>query len=337
MQRQTTNETAHAEVSALDGLTPANRRLLLEMAQRLLALQELQGTRPLPTPPVDLHPYLADFDAWLALQGRSPLTRRNQALYARHLLARYPNPTAAHLDAFLTAKLASGLAPVSLRAIIFALRSFFAYLSYRGIISDNPADHLQLPPLPKRERLPPPPENVSRLFNTPITTPRDRATLHLLVDCGLRLGELRTIRLSDIDFANAQVTVIGKGNKQRTVPFTTATALALHAYITTLPSDTAWLFPGRPPSNPLCPRPIQERFNVLCDAAGVPRFSPHQLRHFFATYMLNSGANLKVVSNLLGHAHASTTTDVYWHVVDADQRRSEHQRHSPLQAVLGGS
>lgn len=334
MQEHPTTGIAQAEPSALGGLTPANRRLVLELAQRLLALQDLQGTRPLPMPPADLRPFLNDFEAWLTLRGRSSATRRNQVLYARHLLAHDPNPTAAHLDAFLTAKLAAGLAPASIRAIIFALRSFFGFLHYRGLIADNPTSHLVLPPLPQRERVPPSLTDVSRLFTTPITTPRDRAMLHLFIDCGLRLGELRTLRLSDVDFANAQVTVIGKGNKQRTIPFTTATALALHLYIAVLPLDTAWLFPGRSPSQPLWPRPIEERLNVLCDAAEIPRFSPHYLRHFFATHMLNSGANIKVVSNLLGHAHASTTTDIYWHVVDADQRRQEHQRHSPLPALL---
>ena len=70
---------------------------------------------------------------------------------------------------------------------------------------------------------------------------------------------------------------------------------------------------------------------------GVRPFTPHQLRHFYATSMLNDGANLKVVSELLGHASPSTTANIYWHVLGADERRREHEQHNPLREVLGGS
>lgn len=319
--------------SALGGLTPPNRRIVLELAQRLLALQELQGLRPVHAPPPDLRPFLEDFHAYLVLQGKAPATRRHHTFYARQLLAYYPNPTTAQVDSFLTTKLDAGLAPASIRNVVFACKSFFAFLAHRGIIADNPAEHLSLPRLPRRERLAPPAADVARLLHSPIATLRDRAVLHLFVDCGLRLAELQFARPTDIDLASSQITVIGKGNKQRTVPFSPDTHFALREYIACLPAGGRWLLPGRPPSKPLHYRYIEQRLDALCVAAGISRVTPHQLRHFFATSMLNDGANLKVVSNLLGHAHASTTLDVYWHVLDADQKRSEHRLHCPLHAL----
>lgn len=320
--------------SALDALTPTNSHLVLQFAQRLLALQELQGIRPLHNPPQDLRPFVPDFEAWLAVRGKSSSTRRNHALYTRQILTRHPHPGPTHIDAFLAAKLSAGVSVGTIRNIIFALRSFFDYLQYRGLIAFSPAQHLQLPSLPHRERSVPPATDLSRLLRAPTTTLRDRVILHLFIDCGLRLAELRNSRPADIDLANAQVTVIGKGNKQRTVPFSPDTHFLLQEYIGSLAPGSRWLLPGRPPTKPLAYRSIEQRLDTLCHAAGTPRITPHQFRHFFATSMLNDGANLKVVSALLGHAHASTTTDIYWHVVDAGQRRSEHQRHNPLSAVL---
>ena len=326
-------ESSQGRHSALDGLTPPNRRIVLELAQRLLTLQELQGLRPVQAPPPDLRPFLDNFESHLVLQGKAPATRRHHTFYARQLLAHHPKPTAAHIDAFLTAKLDAGLAPASIRNVVFACKSFFGFLAYRGIIADNPAEHLSLPRLPHRERLAPPAEAVARLLHSPIATLRDRAVLHLFVDCGLRLAELQFARPTDIDLASSQITVIGKGNKQRTVPFSPDTHSTLQEYIGCLPPSSRWLLPGRPPSRPLHYRYIEQRLDALCVAAGISRITPHQLRHFFATSMLNDGANLKVVSALLGHAHASTTIDIYWHVVDTGQRRSEHQRHGPLHTL----
>lgn len=334
MEQHMVTETPTATDPSIEALTPTNRRLVMEVAQRLLALQDLQGERPLAAPPPDLRPFLDDFETWLAVQGKAPATRRHHTFYVHHLLARAPNPTNAHIDAFLKSKMDAGVSPLTIRNIVVALKSFFFYLGHRGIIGVNPADHLQLPRIPHRERLAPPPEDVARLFRSPAATLRDRVVLHLLVDCGLRLGELQTLRLFDVDLAKDQLTVIGKGDKQRTVPFTLDTHFVLQEYIACLPAGGRWLLPGRPPSKPLHPRWIEQRLDQLCDAVAISHITPHQLRHFFATTMLNDGANVKVVSSLLGHAHASTTIDVYWHVIDSDQRRQEHQRHNPLQAVL---
>jgi len=334
MQEPLRTDPALPEASVLDGLTPTNRRLVLELANRLLALQDLQGLRPAAQPPPDLRPFLEDYELLLTLQGKAPATRRHHTFYANQLLTHCPSPTVAHIDAFLSAKLSAGVGPLTVRNIIFALKSFFTYLSHKGIIPTNPTDHLQLPRIPHRERIVPPPSNVARLFHSPITTIRDRVILHLLVDCGLRIGEIHPLRPTDIDLDASQVTVIGKGSKQRTVPFSPDTHLVLREYIARLPAGGRWLLPGRPPSKPLDYRYLEARLATLCKAAGIPHISPHQLRHFFATAMLNDGANVKVVSQLLGHSHASTTTDIYWHVRDADHKRQEHQQHNPLQAVL---
>ena len=112
------------------------------------------------------------------------------------------------------------------------------------------------------------------------------------------------------------------------------TATAIRSYADALQTPSEWLFPGRSPQNHLTTNTVDRRFQWLCARAGIPRFTPHQLRHYYATSMLNDGANLRVVSELLGHASPSVTANVYWHSAGAEQRRREHELHSPLRGII---
>jgi len=334
-RRPDTNDT-QAMLDTLQRLPLSDRRLLLELAFKLDIAHGGLHTSPLTGQTPDLRPHVDPWLSYLLIEGKSPRTLHTYGLYVRLLLRRFPAPDDRDITAYLTDRLAAGARQPTIATTIFAFRSFFAYLTRVGILARDPARHLHAPPPPQRERTAPKPADVARLLTAQPTNVRDRALILLLADCGLRITEALTLTPQAVDLSGSQVTVIGKGNKQRTVPASPTTIHALRVHMHTFPPGSPWLFPGRPKTKHLHPHNAAARFQDLCDRAGVPRFTPHQLRHFCATAMLNDGANLKVVSELLGHAHASTTANIYWHVLGADERRLEHQRHNPLREVIGG-
>jgi integrase/recombinase XerC len=164
---------------------------------------------------------------------------------------------------------------------------------------------------------------------------RDRAILELFYASGLRLSELAGLGLDDVDLSAQMVRTLGKGGKQRLVPFNRSTATAIRAYL----ADRERLMQGRPGrSNPLfvnyrgnrlTTRSIDRLVRRHAAASGVrPGVSPHALRHSFATHLLQRGADLRAIQELLGHARLSTTQR-YTHVNTAqlvDVYRKSHPR-----------
>ena len=309
----------------IEKLDPSNRRLVAELTFKLLELQ--QRTNPTAyDPDLDLTQLVPEWINHLLNQGKSPLTLKGYASHTSHLLKEFPRPPTAHIETHLTACRALGNGASTIHNKIAAFKSFFSFCCDKGYIPINPARNLKPPRLPRRIRKAPRTQDVSKLLELNLTH-TDRAIIYLFLDCGLRLEEARTIKPSDI--SPDELTVIGKGNKQRSIPLTPTTARAIQQQLDDLPQDTEFIFPGRFPGRAWNWRSIEERLELLCRHANIPKITPHQLRHYFATTMLNAGASLKVVSELLGHANASTTANVYWHV-DAGEKRRQHQLYSPL-------
>ena len=205
-----------------------------------------------------------------------------------------------------------------------ATKRLFAYLLEQGIRQDNPTLTLKFP---RKERTIPPniSENfVEQMLEIPdVSTSlglRDKAFLEFLYATGMRVSEAVSVQLSDIDFQRALVVTIGKGNKERLLPFGEIACHYLERYIeharprllngkqsnhlfisqkkTRLSRQLAWM--------------IVKKYVA---AAGVSDISPHSLRHAFATHILNHGADLRVVQALLGHANINTT-QIYTHVAN---------------------
>jgi integrase len=108
---------------------------------------------------------------------------------------------------------------------------------------------------------------------------------------------------------------------------------ALERHLQSSP-PSAWLFPGRDPSEHLNYHSLIERFHTLCDRAGImPHIHPHQLRHYFASVLLNAGVSLKIVSRFLGHASPSVTANIYWHLLDEKQQVEAYEQHDPLEKI----
>jgi integrase/recombinase XerC len=265
------------------------------------------------------------------------------------------------LRRFLALQRTRGLAAASIARKGVALRTGFRFLARRGLVPDDPAAGLGVPRGPKRLPVVLKQRQVERLLAGPDPVDpvglRDRAILELLYATGIRVGELCGLRLGDVDLAADTVLVLGKGAKQRVVPFGEPARAALLDYL--VKGRAAMLPDGRPAASsatgragasgssasrrdeagdrealffnrrrrPMTQRDVRamlERYRV---AAGAPvGTSPHTLRHSYATHLLEGGADLRAVQELLGHV-ALTTTQTYTHVSNERLRRVYEQAH----------
>nr|WP_285803879.1 tyrosine recombinase XerC [Alkalicoccobacillus plakortidis] len=280
-------------------------------------------------------------------KGSSPHTLSNytrdiEAFYtfmARVGLDSLANVTYADLRAYLSELYEQSYARKTVSRKISSMRSFCHFLKREGLIEENVFAHASLP---KAEgRLPQflYEEEMQKLFegisgNSALDL-RDRAILELLYATGIRVSECCLLEIDHLDFSIGTVLVYGKGKKERYVPVGSYALKALQAYLTD----------GRPTLQSKNPVPTQQLFlnyrgsglsersyrTILTkrmeEAALFHRISPHKLRHSFATHLLNNGADLRVVQDLLGHEHLSTT-QVYTHVTK-DRLRDVYMNHHP--------
>jgi integrase/recombinase XerC len=208
-----------------------------------------------------------------------------------------------------------------------ALRTFFQFLVREGLLELNPAKLVATPKLEKKLPKHLSIEDAIRFIESPDPETelgkRDRAMLELMYATGVRVAELTTLNLTDIDFRNQLVRVTGKRRKQRIVPFGDPAAAAIRSYlevrdkfllnapISKRDEEAVFLnYQGTRITTRSVGRMV-EKYISIC--AGLHDISPHALRHSFATHLLDSGADLRDIQELLGHARLSTT-QVYTHV-----------------------
>ena len=230
-----------------------------------------------------------------------------------------------------------GLAPRTVARHVASLRGLFRYLLTRGYLKDDPTAHLESPS--PWTRLPGvlSQEEVERLLAVPLTSGhsglRDKAMLELLYAAGLRVSELVTLCLSDLDLEVGYVRCQGKGSKERVVPLGAEAVRWLRRY---LASARPRLARGQSSSamflnhlgRPLTRQGFWKLLRVHAVAAGIDRrVSPHTLRHSFATHLLERGADLRAVQMMLGHADISTT-QIYTHVSRA-HLKAVYDRYHP--------
>jgi len=240
------------------------------------------------------------------------------------------------LRAYAAALSERRLAGASVARKLAAIRSFGEHLTRTGAAASNPSELL---PTPKRgSRLPrviARDDSARLLDRIPATTPlevRDRAMLELAYACGLRVEELRTLRTDDLDFETETVRVCGKGRKERIVPMGEPAQAALRRYLDTArpalagrDSDQTLFLSVR--GRPLHTSDVRRRLERWVRAAGLPGgVSPHTLRHSFATHLLEGGADLRSIQELLGHSSVSTT-QVYTRVEPGRLRREYAKAH----------
>lgn len=220
-----------------------------------------------------------------------------------------------------------------------ALRAFFRWAIVHDLLTSDPSEDLSIPkldrPLPKVLKL----DHVAALCDAPAEdTPdglRDRAILELLYGSGLRVAELCALDLEDLDLRGGRVRVTGKGRKQRQVPIGDRSAAALRVYIESARPVLAGKRPDGPDrfalflnsrGNRFGVRGVRERMKRYAIEGELPPVSPHGLRHSFATHLLDGGADLRTVQELLGHENLATT-QIYTHVSTERARAVYEQSH----------
>lgn len=255
-------------------------------------------------------------------------------------IARWGQLTIHHCRDLVAMQHRRGLNGRSLQRLLSALRSFFSYLIDQQEITHNPAVGIRAPksprPLPKTLDV----DQMGRLLDLPADEPlavRDRAIMELFYSSGLRLAELVTLDLNDLDLRDGTVRVTGKGNKTRVVPVGRHACAALDSWLserrTILGPDEQALFVGER-GRRVTPRAVQSRIKYWARRQGLDiNLHPHMLRHSFASHLLESSGDLRAVQELLGHADISTT-QIYTHldfqhlaqVYDAAHPRAKRRR-----------
>ena len=221
-------------------------------------------------------------------------------------------------------KLQDNIEEVAKAGKLATLRSFYKYQCRTGELLQNPVAVIRTP---KQERRLPKfldPTEVERLLETPkgddLLTVRDRAILETLYSTGVRVSELCQLDLADYDPLGEMIKVRGKGKKERLSPIGSYAVAAINRYLQCRQGDpTVATFDAKPlflnrHGRRLSQRSVRRKLSKYLAEAGLdPGVSPHTLRHSFATHMLNRGADLRAVQELLGHRSLSTT-QIYTHV-----------------------
>jgi integrase/recombinase XerC len=226
-----------------------------------------------------------------------------------------------------------------------ALRTFYKFLIRRGVVEVSPIRNLSLPKPEKRlpkfltrkqmeELLAAPLKFVpaeTENAEAQITCKRDVAILETFYSCGLRISELCGLQAGDIEWSENLLRVRGKGKKERLVPIGQLAMDAIKSYwqlLPALPSEASPVFQARADKlEPVSPRHLQLQLKKYLAIANLdPKLTPHKLRHSYATHLLDAGADLRSVQELLGHAHV-VTTQVYTHLTTERLKRVYDEAH----------
>jgi integrase/recombinase XerD len=229
-----------------------------------------------------------------------------------------------NLQEFLAWVNEMSLGPRSQARIISGIRAFYKYLLMEDAIQQSPAELLELPKLPQKLPEVLSVEEIDKLIEAIDLSKsggeRNKAMLETLYSCGLRVSELVSLKLSDVSFDEGYVRVIGKGNKQRIVPLGKTAAKCIKRYLKEVrchiavkkdSEDIVFLNRnGRKMTRVMIFHVLQ----VLKEKAGLhKKISPHTFRHSFATHLVEGGADLRAVQEMLGH-ESITTTEIYTHL-----------------------
>ncbi len=225
------------------------------------------------------------------------------------------------------------LSGTSINTYARAIKTFYSWITEQGLISANPLAPVKIPKKPKTlPKVYTEPE-LRALLAAAEANIRDKAIVSLFIDSGIRLGELAGIKMGNLDIDAGWVKVMGKGRKERIVPFQSDAAQCLELYVAAKRQNAGkddFLFLTED-GLPLSKRGVQSLLVRLGKKAGVQeRLSPHKLRHSFATLGSNYGANLEQLRIILGHSDIKTTSDSYLNLRDGDVKRA-HARFSPLE------
>jgi integrase/recombinase XerD len=292
--------------------------------------------------------HLERFDDFLAFErGLSPRTleaygrdvQRFQAFLEARDIRAAGDATPRDVREFAYALRKQGLAATSIRRALSAVRTYFAFLLAEGLVAADPTENLDPPAVWRRLPDVLSREEVERLVMAPDPSDslywRDRALLEFAYASGVRVGELTSVRTRDVALDEGFAIVFGKGAKERMVPLGGAAVHAVSVYLREVRpvlergkgrGEGALFLNAR--GSALSRMGVWKILKKHVERAGIDRrVTPHTIRHSFATHLLEGGADLASVQEMLGHADISTT-QIYTHV-DRDYLRDVHRRYHP--------
>ncbi len=287
-----------------------------------------------------------DFLDYLQLEkGASPntieaysrdLSRLIKFLDKKQDIRRAEEVDSVHISEFLSKLREEGLSVRSQRRILATLRSFFRFLQLEGIIKQNPLILIPNPKLPLSLPKVLSYTEIKKLLAQPDTTKpigiRDRTILEIFYACGLRVSELISLKLLDINIEMGFLKATGKGEKERLIPIHEIAIKWVDKYLNgsrneLLKGKSSPYFFLNARGGKLSRQGIWKLINIYTKKAGIKRsITPHMLRHTFATHLLEGGADLRAVQMMLGHADISTT-QIYTHITRDHIRKVYKQYH----------
>ncbi len=247
--------------------------------------------------------------------------------------ARLPAIAPTDVRAFLAMMRNSGYSKPTIARKLATLRSFYKYLVRSGLIEASPVSVIRTPRLDKRLPKCLDVDQVAAILEAPDTTTllgaRDRAILETLYSAGLRIGELVALNVEDLDEFAEAVRVRGKGRKERIAPLGAMAVAAIEHYLSMRDGPKRGPLFVNVRSGRLSARSVRRKLDKYLPLAGIGvHVSPHALRHSFATHMLNAGADLRSVQEMLGHSSLSTT-QIYTHLTTR-RLKEVYERAHPL-------
>lgn len=283
---------------------------------------------------------LQGFGAYLLLEaGSSENSREAYMRDARRLLdfldgenLTVDRVTVDTLHTFMVSMLELYLSPRSLRRIVSGIRAFFKYLVIEGYIESNPAQLIEPPQiglhLPQVLSVEEIDAMIAAINPDSREALRDRALMETLYGCGLRVSEVINLEVSRLNLGQGYLTVVGKGSKERLVPMGEVTADALRDWLEQRaegkirPGEENYVFLAPRTGGRITRMRVFDIVKRLAAEAGIRRdISPHTLRHSFASHLLEGGANLRAIQQMLGH-ESIATTQIYIHI-DRTRLREE--------------
>ncbi len=237
-----------------------------------------------------------------------------------------------YIRSWVVSMMKQSKSPRSIHRKISSFRSFVKYARRSGAMNSNPIEGIVLPKMEKRLPNVVPEHAMDSLFTDDVFPDdwngrRDAAMIGLLYETGLRRSELISLKVDDVDFTRRVLKVLGKGSKERMVPLLYSTISSIQNHLSERPFKSESLF-VTDNGNELNPSFVYRKVNFyLSEVSTLQKCSPHVLRHTFATHLLNNGAELAAVKDLLGHASLAST-QVYTHHTTA--KLKEFHQSSPL-------
>lgn len=285
-----------------------------------------------------------EFLSYLNLQKRfSPLTTKNYAVDLKQFFnflnqelydSRLSEISYQHVRSFIASLIDKKKSTVSVNRKISCLKSFFKYALKNNLISNNPMQKIQGPKTPKRLPVFIDENQIEKIFNqlkfdSGFEGIRNKLLIDVLYQTGLRRAELINLKETDLDLISLQLKVLGKRNKERIIPFSIHLKRSIQEYLNAKQENNlinSFLFVNLK-NIQLSPQALTKIVSeILSEVTTNKKKSPHILRHTFATHLLNRGADINAVKELLGHANLSAT-QIYTHNTIEKLKKSYNQAH----------